>query len=91
MKNKATYQQNKIMRFKKALLNQKKKKNKTSKIISNINIEIKKLTQIKNRLLDDNDGLRDKNGHLKQEIILLRELLDLLEKENTKLKNRPPS
>lgn len=37
-------------------------------------------------LSDENVGLKDKNGHLQQEIFLLHEILDSLEKENTKLK-----
>jgi hypothetical protein len=60
---------------------------KVSNKTSLINQEIEKLNEIKNRLSDENDGLKDTNGNLEQEIVFLKELLSVLEKEQqSKLK-----
>jgi predicted nucleic acid-binding Zn-ribbon protein len=62
----------------------KKDIKKFSKEIAGINYEIKELTKIKNKLADENDGLKDKNGHLEQEIIILKKILAALEKEKSR-------
>jgi hypothetical protein len=60
---------------------------KASNEISLINQEIEKVNEISNKLSDENDGLKDKIGELEQEMILLKELLSVLEKEQqSKLK-----
>ncbi|MBI5859451.1 MAG: hypothetical protein HZB73_01715 [Nitrosarchaeum sp.] len=65
----------------------RQRESKHEKMVSDINVEIKKLTEIKNMLSDENEGLRDKTRHLEQELIFLHEIVDSLEKENAKLKN----